>query len=73
MGLVQGFTEPTASKIITSSLARKGLMTQTTAREKGGESEECEWITKTMNYYILAKVFKMLSNGSLGSTISTHN
>lgn len=42
MGLVQGFTEPTASKIITSSLARKGLMTQTTAREKGGESEECE-------------------------------
>lgn len=42
-------TEPTASKIITSSLLERKDNSQ---KERGGESEECEWITNTMSSYV---------------------
>lgn len=46
--------------------------TDNSQQEGGGESEEYEWITKTMSYYVLAEVPKMGRMESLGSTRSRH-
>lgn len=48
-------------------------MTQNSQEEGDDEFEECEWITKTMSYNVLAEVTKMWRNGSLGSTSSRHD